>query len=196
FFEAPARAPHRPAQRVDADGEGLLGLLAGGVLGDGVVGVGTQLGLEGGVIQGREGAWAAGSPAGGERTGPVAARRVLLDGGERDAEGAARFGLGHPAVDGAHDSFPQVLRGGLHARSILPAVPLRHLLYVVETEPDEIATCLSQTTFVSQGREYELTCFERDAAAPSVLISPGSGGHAYVFAELAYQTHQERYNVF
>jgi pimeloyl-ACP methyl ester carboxylesterase len=68
--------------------------------------------------------------------------------------------------------------------------------YVVETDADVIEKCLRKTTFTSRDQEWELIFFFQDARAPNVLISPGSGGHAYVFAELAYQTHLLGFNVF
>src|SRR5262249_37597572 len=38
--------------------------------------------------------------------------------------------------------------------------------------------------------------FLRDSDGPSILISQGSGGHAYVFAEFGYHLHLAGYNVF
>ncbi len=38
--------------------------------------------------------------------------------------------------------------------------------------------------------------FPTATQAPNILISQGSGGHAYVFAELAYRMHLAGYNVF
>jgi hypothetical protein len=45
------------------------------------------------------------------------------------------------------------------------------------------------THFVSAGKAFELVYFEKDNDAPNILISQGSGGHAYIFAELAYLMH-------
>jgi hypothetical protein len=42
----------------------------------------------------------------------------------------------------------------------------------------------------------ELICFLNALDAPNVLISQGSGGHGYVFAELAYRVHLWGFNVF
>lgn len=68
--------------------------------------------------------------------------------------------------------------------------------YVVETDADEVARRLATLSFASAGREFELIAFERGPAYPCILISQGSGGHAYVFAELAYLMHRRGYNVF
>lgn len=68
--------------------------------------------------------------------------------------------------------------------------------YVVETGADEVASGLTTLPFASAGREFELVSFEQGPAYPSILISQGSGGHAYVFAELAYLMHRHGYNVF
>ena len=67
--------------------------------------------------------------------------------------------------------------------------------YVVESDADEIERSLGSTSFVSDGKRFELPCFERDKSAPNILISPGSAGHSYVFAELGYQMHLRGYNV-
>ena len=42
----------------------------------------------------------------------------------------------------------------------------------------------------------ELISFETGKTAPSIIISPGSGGRAYVFAELGFRMHARAYNVF
>jgi alpha-beta hydrolase superfamily lysophospholipase len=68
--------------------------------------------------------------------------------------------------------------------------------YPVETAPTEIERQLDITTFRSSGESLELIGFGRDRTAPSILISPGSGGHAYVFAELGYLMHARGYNAF
>jgi pimeloyl-ACP methyl ester carboxylesterase len=68
--------------------------------------------------------------------------------------------------------------------------------YVLETDADEIERHLQRTTFLSGGKQYELIYFEKGKNAPNILISPGSGGHAYVFAELGYHMHLRGYNVF
>ncbi|HEY4673839.1 MAG TPA: hypothetical protein VIH03_06705 [Nitrososphaerales archaeon] len=68
--------------------------------------------------------------------------------------------------------------------------------YVVETDTDAIERSIKLASFTSDGREFELVYFERDRHAPNILISPGSGGHSYVFAELAYQMYLRNYNVF
>src|SRR5262245_4689573 len=68
--------------------------------------------------------------------------------------------------------------------------------YVLEMDADEIESHMSLAEFASNGTNYELLSFERGKSAPSILISPGSGGHAYVFAELGYQMHLAGYSVF
>lgn len=67
--------------------------------------------------------------------------------------------------------------------------------YVLETDPDEIERHLQRTTFRSGGTQFELIYFEEEKNAPTILISQGSGGHAYVFAELGYHMHLRGYNV-
>lgn len=68
--------------------------------------------------------------------------------------------------------------------------------YVQETDVDEIERHLQRTGFTSSAKHFELLYFEEGKNAPNILISPGSGGHAYVFAELGYLMHQRGYNVF
>lgn len=68
--------------------------------------------------------------------------------------------------------------------------------YVLETDADEIERHLQRTTFRSGGKQLELIYFEEGKNAPTILISQGSGGHAYVFAELGYHMHLRGYNVF
>lgn len=68
--------------------------------------------------------------------------------------------------------------------------------YVVETDADEIERSLGLTSFLSDGKRFELPYFEKGKNSPNILISPGSGGHSYAFAELGYQMHSRGYNVF
>lgn len=68
--------------------------------------------------------------------------------------------------------------------------------YVIEGDASEVERNLRRTAFVSQGERFELPFFEKGKHAPNILISQGSGGHAYVFAELGYQIHSLGYNVF
>ncbi len=68
--------------------------------------------------------------------------------------------------------------------------------YVVETDADEIECHMRLTNFTSGTQTFELLYFAKDDNAPNILVSPGSGGHAYVFAELGYQMHLRRYRVF
>lgn len=66
--------------------------------------------------------------------------------------------------------------------------------YVVESDAEQIAAAIKKLPFTSY--PDELIYFERGPTAPSILISPGSGGHALVFAELGYHIHARGYNVF
>ena len=68
--------------------------------------------------------------------------------------------------------------------------------YVVATDPTEIQRRMSTVRFSSGFETLELVCFSHDRRAPNILVSQGSGGHAYVFAEFAYHLHQAGYNVF
>ena len=68
--------------------------------------------------------------------------------------------------------------------------------YPIETDPAEIESKLKVTAFASAGESLELIHFEQGKAKPSALISPGSGGHGYVFAELGLRLHARGYNVF
>lgn len=68
--------------------------------------------------------------------------------------------------------------------------------YVVASDADEIARHITIRTFPSDGHSFDLVCFIHDSGTPSVVISPGSGGHAYVFAELGYQIYERGFNVF
>ena len=68
--------------------------------------------------------------------------------------------------------------------------------YVLETDADEIERNLRLTSFTSGARSFELLYFEEGENSPNILISPGSAGHSYVFAELGYQMHLRGYNVF
>lgn len=68
--------------------------------------------------------------------------------------------------------------------------------YVLETDADEIERHLTRTHFMSGGKTFDLLTFARGKSDPSILVSQGSGGHAYVFAELGYLMHMQGYNVF
>lgn len=68
--------------------------------------------------------------------------------------------------------------------------------YVTSTDPARIRRAMQLARFSSGGQALELVHFSRDRHAPNVLISQGSGGHAYVFAELGYHVHLAGYNVF
>lgn len=68
--------------------------------------------------------------------------------------------------------------------------------YVLETDPTEIERRITKRTCLSQGEELELVCFENGKYRPNILLIPGSGAHAYVFAELGYYMFRRGYNVF
>lgn len=68
--------------------------------------------------------------------------------------------------------------------------------YPVCTDPNEIEKSLLVEVFCSGGDDYELLKFFKNEYATNVLITPGSAGHAYVFAELGYLIHQHGFNVF
>lgn len=68
--------------------------------------------------------------------------------------------------------------------------------YVIETNSNEIERSIKMTRFSSGANQYDLVSFVKNKEASNILISPGSGGHAFVFAELGYQMHLKGYNVF
>ena len=68
--------------------------------------------------------------------------------------------------------------------------------YVVAGDAELIEESIRRTSFVSDGRNFELIFFDKGTNASNILISPGSGGHAYVFAELGYYMYLRGYNVF
>jgi hypothetical protein len=70
------------------------------------------------------------------------------------------------------------------------------LRYIVESAPNAIAAAIDEIPFRSGGRTFELLAFLLGKDRPSILVSPGSAGHAYVFAELAFQLYLRGFNVF
>lgn len=68
--------------------------------------------------------------------------------------------------------------------------------YVTSTDPTRIQRAMKVARFASGPDRFELVHFTQDPQALNILISQGSGGHAYVFAELAYHLHLAGYNVF
>ena len=68
--------------------------------------------------------------------------------------------------------------------------------YVVFGDADEIERHITLAEFSSSDQLFDLVCFVSGTGAPNILISQGSGGHAYVFAELGYEMHRRGYNVF
>src|SRR3989344_5675059 len=68
--------------------------------------------------------------------------------------------------------------------------------YVVYEDADEIERHIKLANFTSGGQSFKLVYFEKNKNAQNILISPGSAGHAYVFAELGYLMHLRGFNVF
>jgi alpha-beta hydrolase superfamily lysophospholipase len=68
--------------------------------------------------------------------------------------------------------------------------------YVTSTDPAEVELALKQALLDIGGESLEVIYFLHATDAPNVLISQGSGGHGYVFAELAYRLHLGGFNVF
>ncbi len=68
--------------------------------------------------------------------------------------------------------------------------------YPIDIPPDVIAARMNRIEFACDGESSELVAFEDGRSASNVLISPGSAGHALVFAELAYRVHELGHNVF
>lgn len=68
--------------------------------------------------------------------------------------------------------------------------------YVLEGNAEEIDAQLKLLPFSSEGTPCELLHFALASTQPALVISPGSAGHAYVFAELGYRIRQRGYNVF
>jgi len=68
--------------------------------------------------------------------------------------------------------------------------------YPVLTNPDEIEKVIHKEGFVSHDINYELLALKHSKNSSCLLISMGSAGHAYVFAELAYLIYKEGFDVF
>lgn len=68
--------------------------------------------------------------------------------------------------------------------------------YVTATDPAQVRRAAGVTRFTSGPDTLDLVHFLVGRGAPNILVSPGSGGHAYVFAEFAYRLHRAGYNVF
>jgi hypothetical protein len=58
--------------------------------------------------------------------------------------------------------------------------------YVTGTNTAEIAEALRREPFISGGEQLELVHFFCWREAPNILVSQGSGGHPYLFAELGH----------
>lgn len=67
--------------------------------------------------------------------------------------------------------------------------------YIVETDPAFVAERQAFVPFEHDGSTFELLHFAR-AGAPAVLISQGTAGTAYVFAELGYRIWERGFAVF
>jgi hypothetical protein len=68
--------------------------------------------------------------------------------------------------------------------------------YTTTEDPAKIERDLQFRRFRSAGTEHELLCFTRPGLGRNILISQGTAGHPFVFAELAHLMHREGYNVF
>jgi alpha-beta hydrolase superfamily lysophospholipase len=70
------------------------------------------------------------------------------------------------------------------------------LHYVLGGNAAEIERRLTHSSFRSANRLWRMLALHASPEAPSVLVSPGSAGHAYVFAELAFAICRRGFNVF
>ena len=61
--------------------------------------------------------------------------------------------------------------------------------YVLELDPEEVERRLEVVPLRCGDETLELLHFGSRRSDPVIVISPGSAGHAYVFAELAYRIH-------
>src|SRR5689334_191133 len=68
--------------------------------------------------------------------------------------------------------------------------------YVIGTDTDKIERSIMLDRFSSDRESFDMVCFIKNKTTPNILISPGSAGHSYVFAELGYQMHIRGYNIF
>lgn len=68
--------------------------------------------------------------------------------------------------------------------------------YPVVTDPGEIEKIVRKENFISGNVSYELLCLKHRDKKTCLLISIGTGGHAYVFAELAYLIFNKGFDVF
>ncbi len=68
--------------------------------------------------------------------------------------------------------------------------------YVIGTDADKIEKSIMLDRFLSDEESFDMVCFIKSKTTPNILISPGTAGHSYVFAELGYQLHIRGYNVF
>lgn len=68
--------------------------------------------------------------------------------------------------------------------------------YVTTADPAEVARAVKELPVGGGPEGFELVHFPAAKDAPNILISQGSAGHGYVFAELAYYMHLAGYNVF
>lgn len=68
--------------------------------------------------------------------------------------------------------------------------------YPVETDPEDIAAHLQTTTVADARPPFPLLHFAAAPGAPAILISQGTAGHGYVFAELGHHMNARGYHVF
>ena len=64
--------------------------------------------------------------------------------------------------------------------------------YVTTTDPAEVARAIKVAPVGTGPEGFELIHFPAAEDAPNILISQGSGGHGYVFAELGLRRYAER----
>ncbi|MDO9001067.1 MAG: alpha/beta hydrolase [Bacteroidota bacterium] len=68
--------------------------------------------------------------------------------------------------------------------------------YPIVTNPDDIEKVIRKEYFVPEDKNCELLTMKHSQNNSCLLISMGSGGHAYVFAELAYLIYKKGTDVF
>lgn len=67
--------------------------------------------------------------------------------------------------------------------------------YVLELDPDEVERRIEVVPVRCADETVELLHLGSRRSDPVVVISPGSAGHGYVFAELAYRIHARGFTV-
>src|SRR5262245_32791144 len=149
-----------------------------------------------------------------DRSRPSAARRTWLDDDRllypdachRDHPGC-HWGWQLSAPGGsdrlhAHDGpdderhEPRLRRYEPTVRAVMKAPGYWMSHYVTSTDSAKIQQAMRVARFTSGGESFEFVHFPAGGHAPAILISQGSGGHAYVFAEFGYQLHLAGFSVF